>query len=674
MLKEQAKKRIEKLRDLINYHRYQYHVLDKQEISEEALDALKHELYELEQKFPEFITSDSPTQRVAGKVLPQFTKVEHVVRQWSFNDIFLKEDLISWDERLRKILEAEIGCVPALEYVCELKIDGLHTVFTYEKGALKLAATRGDGRFGEDVTQNIRTVESVPLRLKKTFDGIVEGEIYMKRSVFEELNRHREKNGETRFANPRNAAAGGLRQLDPKETAARKLSCFMYDISSGNRPKSQIEELKTLKDLGFVVNKHGTHCKNLDEVINFWKKWQEHREKEDYWIDGVVVKVNLRVYQEILGYIGKAPRWAIAFKFPAEQGITIVKDIIVQVGRTGVLTPVALLKPVRLAGTTVTRSTLHNSDEIQRLELRIGDTVILEKAGDIIPKIVSVLKELRTGKEKPFKMPKSCPQCGSMVFRDETKVAQYCGNTGCFAQKLEKIRHFSSKQGMNIVGLGDRSIEQFMEKGLLRDAADIYKLKKEELKDLEGFDEKSAKKLIHAISERKKIGFEKFLSALGILHVGEKTASVLCGHFQNIEALMDTSKAEIENLSDIGPIVAESIYDFFHFSGNLKFIQKLFKLGVEIIYPKRIKGPLSGEIFVFTGTLSAYTREEAKEKVRKLGGVVSDQLGKNVNYLVAGTSPGSKYEKAKKMKIKILNEDEFKKLVEKNLWNSPKNK
>ncbi len=528
MTKQEAKIRIEKLKKEINHHRYLYHVLDKQEISEEALDSLKHELYQLEQRFPEFITLDSPTQRIGSKPLDEFKKVKHQVLQWSFNDAFDPEEMKEFDERIKKQLGKLVN-LKSVDYVCELKIDGLHVVLTYRKGIFVLGATRGDGKIGEDVTQNLKTIESIPLGLEKPVDVIVEGEVWMAKRVFEALNKEREKRGEPLLANPRNAAAGAIRQLDSKITAERKLDCFIYDLSSSSIgiPSTQEKELEILKSLGFKINQHYQYCSNIEEVIKFWKKWKNKKETQDYWIDGIVVKVNNRYFQESLGYTGKAPRWAIAFKFPGEEAVTIVRDIQVQIGRTGALTPVAHLKPVRIAGTVISRATLHNEDEIKRLGIRIGDTVIVQKAGDVIPDIVRVLPKLRTGKEKKFYMPNKCPICNTKTERKPGEAATYCTNLNCFAQEREKMTHFVSKKAFDIEGMGEKIVIQLINEGLISRPVDIFNLKQGDLEPLERFAEKSAKNLIEAIEKSKKISLAKFIFALGIRYVGEETALLL---------------------------------------------------------------------------------------------------------------------------------------------------
>jgi DNA ligase (NAD+) len=711
MTKQETKQRIEKLKKEINHHRYLYHVLDKQEISDAALDSLKHELYELEQKYPEFITSDSPTQRIGGKPLEKFNKIRHKVPQWSFNDAFEPEEMREFDERIKRGLQknrlkpeatndnigSHIFQGAFVDYLCELKIDGLHVVLTYKKGIFVTGATRGDGKVGENVTQNLKTIESIPLKLEKPIDLIVEGEVWMSKKIFAKLNKERKKRGEPLFANPRNAAAGTIRQLNPKIVAERKLDCFIYDLSYFSQffsnklelsqkgkwlPKTQEEELEFLKNLGFKVNQHYQYCKNIEEVIKFWQKWKDKKKSQDYWIDGIVVKVNSRDFQEKLGYTGKAPRWAIAFKFPAEQATTIVEDIQVQVGRTGALTPVAHLKPIEVAGSTVSRSTLHNEDEIKRLGIRIGDTVIIQKAGDVIPDIVQVLSKLRTGKEKKFSIPKQCPVCGALTERRAGEAATYCTNPNCFAQEKEKMIHFVSKKAFDIEGMGEKIIEQLIDEGLSSKPNDIFYLKQGDLEPLERFAEKSARNLIEAIEKSKKISLAKFIFALGIRYVGEETAQLLSQQITNKFQIPDSkfqipnvidffnhlSIEELEQIEGIGEKVAESIYQWFRNKKNLELLEGLNKVGIIIeTTAKKLKSyeakKLKGKTFVLTGALESMSRDEAKEKIRALGGDISSSVSKKTDFVVAGKKPSSKYDKAKKLGVKIIGEKEFLKIL-----------
>lgn len=663
MNKAEAKTRIEKLKKEINYHRYLYHVLDRQEISEAALDSLKHELYVLEQEYPEFITPDSPTQRIGGKPLDKFQKIVHQVRQWSFNDAFEEGEILDFDKRIRKILSdlGEDGTGP-VDYTAELKIDGLHVVLTYKKGILERGATRGDGRIGEDVTQNLRTIESIPLKLNKEVSVIVEGEVFMSKDVFNQLNKEREVKGEPLFANPRNAAAGAIRQLDPQIAKERKLGCFIYDLSRADdteTPDTQAQELELLEELGFRVNKNWKHLSGIEKIFDFHAYWYKHKDRENYWIDGVVIKLNKRKWQELVGYTGKAPRWAIAYKFPAEQVTTIVEDIKVQIGRTGALTPVAHLRPVIVAGSKVSRATLHNQDEIERLDVRIGDTVVIQKAGDIIPEVVSVVKGLRTGKEKKFAMPEKCPFCDSAVMRREGEVAYYCPSKKCFAVELRKLTHAASKKAFNIEGLGPNKIKQLAEEGLISDLADIFELKKGDLEVLERFGEKSAENLLKSIENSKNIPLSRFIFALGIRHVGEEMAVTLARRFPSLEKIESAGKEELEAIEDIGPKVAGSIFEYFKNEDNQKFTGKLLAYGVHIQEDGVRSNKLAGKTFVLTGSLEKYSREEAKEIIRSLGGEMSSSVSKNTDYVIAGENPGSKLQKAQEFGVKVLKEKEF---------------
>lgn len=669
-----VKNRVEKLKKLINHHRYLDHVLDRQEISDAALDSLKHELYKLEQGHPEYVTPDSPTQRVGGKPLDKFNKITHAVRQWSFEDVFTEEEVRDFDGRIKKMLAKEFPSTSDVEYVCELKIDGFKIILTYEKGLLKTAATRGDGVVGEDVTQNVKTIESVPLRLEKDIDIVVEGEIWMGKSELERLNKEQKKKNLPAFANPRNAAAGSIRQLDPKIAASRKLDSFVYDIAaigSGVLPKTQLEELKLLESLGFKVNKHYKLCKNIDEAISYWKFWQSKKDKEDYWIDGVVLKLNRRDWQERLGYTGKAPRFAVAFKFPAEQATTVVADIIVQVGRTGALTPVAVLKPVSIAGSTVTRATLHNASEIKRLGLTIGDTVIIQKAGDVIPEVVKVLKELRAGKEEDFKMPSKCPVCGGKLEQEKDSPIIKCANKKCPSRRRRELYYFASKKAFNIDGLGPKIIGALVDNGLVQDAADFFDLKEGDLIPLERFAEKSAKNIVESIARSKIISLAKFITALGIEHVGEETALLLAKQFpvSNKEFFKKYTRLkheDLEKIHGIGPKVAQSVYNWFQSERNKKFLDKLLAK-TEIIIQKQPafiqKSKIIGKTFVLTGLLASMSRDKAKEEIRIRGAHAAESVSAKTDFVVAGENPGSKYDKAKKLGVKIISEDEFLKLI-----------
>ncbi len=671
---KQLSQHIHNLRDQINDLRYRYHVLNDPEVTDAMYDGLMYELKNIEREHPELVTPDSPTQRVAGKPLDKFEKVEHTVPQWSFNDAFSEEDIKDWQERILKMLEKELGKRPMdLSYVCELKIDGLHMVLTYEQGKLITAATRGDGRVGENVTQNVKTIMSVPLELVQPIDIIVEGEVWMKHTVLDEINEERKKTGELLFANPRNAAAGTMRQLDAQIVADRKLQMTVYDISSNNAPDTQEQELLLLKKLGFKTDAEWRVCTNTEDIMTFYDIWKKEKHSRDFWVDGVVIKVNQKKYQNALGFTGKAPRWAIAFKFPAEQGTTKIKEIYVQVGRTGALTPVALMEPVQLAGTTVTHATLHNFEEIERLDVRVGDTVVVEKAGDIIPKVIRVLEKMRTGKEKKVKEPTVCPICHSNVQRQtisdknrEASAALFCVNPNCYAQEVERMIHFVSKRAFDIDGLGEKIVEQLLNEGIIKNAADIFVLKQGDLEPLERFAEKSAQNLIEAIAAAKKVTLARFVYALGIRHVGEETAIRLAKHFQSLDAIIHVGQEELEQVSDVGPRVAESIVEYFSHKENQKLLQDLLKNGVTIVSQRTTQKkdtPISGKTFVFTGGMEEFTRDGAKDLVREMGGEISESVSKKTDYVVVGSDPGSKYEKAKKLGVTVLTEGEFKKLV-----------
>ena len=660
--KKKASQRAQKLRQTIDKHRYLYHVLDRQEISDAALDSLKKELADIETAYPELVTPDSPTQRVAGRALDNFIKVKHTVSQWSFNDAFSVDDILAFDKRLKKFLH-----VSTIEYTAELKIDGFKIVLTYDKGLLKTAATRGDGRVGEDVTNNVKTLESIPLKLEKSSASVVvEGEILMFKKDFQELNDKRRRMGETIFANPRNVAAGTIRQLDPKIVAGRKLDSFIYDLAWADfpLPQTQAEELSLLKDLGFKVNQYFSLCSDIEAVIAFWQKWQKKAPSLPYGIDGVVVKVNNRDYQDRLGYTGKSPRFAIAFKFPAEEATTVVEDIVLQVGRTGVITPVAVLRPVTLAGSTVSRATLHNEDEIRRLDVRIGDTVVVRKAGDIIPDIVSVVKDMRTGKEKPFVWPKALPACGGPIERIPGQVAWRCVNRRSPIQWRRRWHHFVSKSGLAIDGLGPRLIDLFLDQGLITDFPDLFCLKSADLADLPGLGDKSAQNIIKAINKSRRVSLAKLLTALSIDHVGSETADLLASCFDQLKKIKQATKEELASIDGIGPVVANSIVDWFKNRSNQKLLAKLEKQ-LTIINPtsNQKSGKLKDQNFVFTGSMSTLSRSEAIALVKRLGGRVTSTLSANTDYLVVGDSPGSKLAKAKSLKVKIITEKDFRQLV-----------
>jgi DNA ligase (NAD+) len=655
------KSRAAKLRELINDYRYQYHVLNQEPISEEALDSLKDELAKLEAEFPELVTADSPSQRVAGQPSAEFKKVNHAIVQWSFNDAFTPDDMRAFDARVTRLL----GRAPS--YTAELKIDGFKIVLTYVKGVLKVAATRGDGRVGEDVTANVRTIEAIPLTLTAPVDVIVEGEIWMSKKRFAVLNEERTKSGLPTFANPRNMAAGTIRQLDPKMVAERRLDNFIYDLSQADfpLPPTQFAELQKLGALGFKVNPHFRACANIEEVIKYWQEWQPKRESLDYNLDGIVIKVNDRADQERLGYTGKAPRFGIAFKFRAEEATTVVEEIAFQVGRTGTVTPVAHLRPVFLDGSTVSRATLHNEDEIKRLDVRVGDTVIIQKAGDIIPDIVKVLPELRTGKEKPFVFPTYLEACGGAVERVPGQAAHRCVNKNSFAQLKRKFYHFVSKHAFDIDGCGPKVIDQLLGAQLIASFPDIFTLKRGDLLNLPRFAEKSVDNLLAAIEQSRKVSLARFLVALSIGQVGEETAEDLANHFKTIEKIAVAGLEELEKIEGVGGVVAASVYDWFRQPENKKLLRELLREVkiAKVVVSEAAPRPLKGQSFVLTGTLASMSRDEAKAAIKRLGGEVSSAVSKQTTYLVAGAGPGSKYDKALSLGVAVLDEAQFQKLL-----------
>lgn len=660
----QARRRVAELREEIEHHNRLYHELDQPEISDAEYDALMQELLSLEEKFPELVTEDSPTQRVGGAPLPAFSQVRHAEPLLSLSNAFSSNELREWDSRLKRILG-----VQDLDYIVELKIDGLSVALSYERGHFITGATRGDGFTGEDITANLRTIKTLPLKLKDTPARlVVRGEAYMPKSAFERLNAEREAAELPLFANPRNAAAGSLRQLDPKVAASRSLLLFIYDILAGEGVETgtHAETLRYLSDQGFPVNNEWQCCKSIEEVLPLLEKWQDRRHDLNYEIDGLVIKVNNKSYQSLLGSTSKSPRWSIAYKFPAEQGTTRVKTISIRVGRTGVLTPTAELEPIRLAGTTVTRATLHNEDIIREKDIRIGDFVVAQKAGDIIPEVVSVVKEKRTGDEQPFVMPSVCPECGSEVVRLEGEAAARCtGGLVCPAQIREGLIHFVSRGAMDIEGLGPKVIERLLNTGLIADAGDLYYLKKEQLVVLERMGELSSDNLLASIQDSKNRPLSRLVFALGIKNVGSRAAKLLAGEFRTLASLASAEVSQMETIHEIGPKIAENVAAFFAEEHNLKVIEKLKAAGVNMTETtSQEEGSLTGKKFVLTGKLSGMTRTEAKEKIESLGGEVAASVSKNTDYVVAGEDPGSKYDKAVALGVQILSEEEFIDLLE----------
>lgn len=690
MTKNDVKKRIEKLKSEINKYRYAYHVLDEMIISDSALDSLKKELFDLEQQYPKFITPDSPTQRIGGVPLKEFKKVKHDILMLSFNDTFSETDMTDWLERVENYLgyKIEERAKKINKFYCELKIDGLAIELVYEDGILVQGSTRGDGIFGENITQNLKTIDAIPLKIlepseveknikhlgliAKNYNTsprrlVVRGEVFISKKEFERVNKEQAKKNEKIFANPRNMAAGSVRQLDSKITALRRLDSFQYDIITDIGQTYHEEEHLLLKAFGFKTNSHNKSIDSLEEVFKFRNYWGEqiHRDKLEYEIDGIVVMINDNKILKSAGIVGKAPRAAVAYKFSPKEAATIVEDIKVQVGRTGALTPVAILKPVELSGIKITHATLHNFDQIKRLDVRIGDTVVVSRAGDVIPQINKVLFELRSGRETPFKAPDKCPIDGARVVREGAIFR--CSNPDCGAKNSRFLRHFVSRAAFDIRGMGGQIIDRFIDEGLISDAADIFELREGDISVLERFGKKSAQNLIKNILSKKNINLQRFIYSLGILHVGEETALLLAKEFSvsNIKELIKKYKEisidDLQKIRDIGPRVSESIYQWFRNERNIKFLEKLDKAGIEIEKNKIIAGSekLEGKIFVLTGHLDTMAREEAKEIIRKLGGIISENISKKTEYVVVGSEPGSKYDKAKELNIKILTEKDF---------------
>lgn len=654
----EAKKRAEKLRTEIDKIRYDYHVLDRETVSEAVKTSLMHELAQIEEKYPSLVTPESPTQRVAGEPLKGFAKITHKYPGMSLSDVFDEKELAEWEERTQKLLKGKTE----LEYYTELKIDGLSVYITYENGKLKHAATRGNGRIGEDVTANIRTIEAIPLKLSKPLSIEVRGEVFMTHAELEKINKKREKEGLPVYANPRNLAAGTLRQLDPRIVAARKLEFAAWAVY-GSGSRTHEAEHKLAHELGFRVESHAKKCRNIKEIIGFINEWENKRKKLPYQTDGVVINLNSEKLFNRLGFVGKAPRGSVAWKYSAEQATTKILEIRVNVGRTGALTPFAVMEPVKLAGTTVSRATLHNGDEIERKDIWVGDTVIVQKAGDIIPEVVQSLPNLRTGKEHKFLMPKICPVCGGKVVKPKGEAVARCERTDCFAIEQQKIGHFVSRDAFNIEGMGEKIIEQLIEEGLIENAADIFKLTPGDLEPLERFGEKSAQNLYQSIISHKRIPLNRFIYALGIRFVGAVTASDLGNHYGDLDAIKKAQIEEIEEIEGVGPIAARSIYDWFHNKKNLELLRSFRESGIEIERPKKTGDKLSGMTFVITGSLDSMSREEAEAKIREEGGKATSSISKETTYLVVGDNPGSKLGKAEKLGVKTISEDGLIKLL-----------
>jgi len=663
MDKNSAKKKIEKLKEKIYFHDRKYFVENKPEITDAEYDNLYNELKNLEKNFPDLITGDSPTQRVSEKPIQGFRHVKHAVPMLSMDNTYSHEELISFDERIRKNLGKE-----EFEYVVEFKIDGVSVSLSYNDGNFMVGATRGDGRTGDDVSLNLKTIRSVPLRLSETGLSLMEvrGEVFMSKKWFARLNSDKEDRKEELFANPRNASAGSLKLLDSRLTAGRHLDIYIWGIGQhkGMSFKNHDEVLRFLRRAGLKVVPHVKRCRDIDEVIKYCDQWQKKRESLDYEIDGMVVKINSLAQQKKLGATAKSPRWMIAYKFPAEKALTELLDVRFQVGRTGIITPVAILKPVHISGTTVSRATLHNFDEIERLEVKIKDKVYIEKSGEIIPKILRVAREKRTGREKKITPPTKCPSCDSKLYREEGGVALKCNNVSCPASITQKILHFASRNAMDIEGLGISLLEQLVQKGLIKNYSDLYYLKFEDVKKLERFAEKSARNVIDAIERSKTRDLNRLIFALGIEHVGQKAAWTLAKKFVSIKKLAEQDIESLTAINEIGPVMARSIVNFLKNGKNVEVLKELEAARVKSEMTRSAKKPiLEGRVFVVTGTLKNYTRQGIEELIRDLGGEASSSVSKKTDYLILGEEPGSKREKAKKLGVKIIEENDFKKMI-----------
>lgn len=659
-----TKKRIEQLRAEIRRHDYLYYVLNQPRISDRQYDKLFAELKSLEERHPELITPDSPTQRVSERPLEGFKTVRHVIPMLSIDNTYSPEELRAFDERVAKGLESR-----DYDYVVELKIDGVASSLRYEHGLLVTGATRGDGRVGDDITANVRTIKAIPLRLTGDAPDVLEvrGEVYMPTKSFITLNKQREKEGETLFANPRNATAGSLKLLDSRITAKRNLSFFAYATGEISQPlgKGHYETLQAFKKFGLPVNPNIKKAKNIDEVIEICNSWDKKRERLEYQTDGMVIKVNRLDQREILGFTGRAPRWCISYKFAAEQAETVIESIDVQVGKGGTLTPVANLTPVFLAGTTVKRASLHNFDQMKRLDVREGDTVVIEKAGEIIPQVIEVKKKKRPKGATPFKVPEKCPNCGGDVKKDEDGVFLRCVNPHCLGQLKERLRYFAGRGQMDIENLGEALIDQLVDNGLVKNFADMYKLTKDDLIELERMADKSAQNVIDSIETSKTRSLWRLIAGLGIRHIGSQTAQMLAEHFGSLDAIMNASQAELDAIEQIGEKVAESVYEFFHNNKNISVIEGLLASGVKPEQPKkaRAKGKLAGKTIVVTGTLEKFSRQQIEEAIRNAGGKVASSVSKNTDFVLAGKEPGSKLDKARKLGVKVISEKEFMEMV-----------
>jgi len=670
MSSKEAKDRLDKLKKLINDYRYHYHVLNESIMSEEAADSLKHELSQIESEHPNLITLDSPSQRVAGIVSKGFNQIAHSSRMLSLNDIFSYDELVAWQERILKLLPDNTE----LEYFVDIKMDGLACALVYQDGVLSHGVTRGDGLIGEDVTNNIKTLESIPLHLrisnkyKNFLSGTTEirGEIIMYKKDFESLNKQRKKDNKPLFANPRNTAAGTIRQLDPKLVAARPLYFRAYDLIRNNPDEVPTNQYaySALKELGFLVNKDAKLVNSLEQIVNFAKYWEQERLGLPFNTDGLVIKVNDRTIFTRLGVVGKAPRGAVAYKYAAEQATTKVKDIFVSIGRTGAATPVAMLEAVQIAGSTVQMATLHNEGEIKRKDIRIHDTVIVQKAGDIIPEIVEPIKDLRNGQEIKFVMPKNCPECQTKLIKKDKEAVWRCPNIHCPSRSWKRIEHFASKEALDIEGLGEKNVIALIDAKLIKDQADLYSLKKENVIKLERFAETSANNLVQAIATKKNPPLSKFLYALGIRHIGVQTAIDLANHFKTLDNISNSTIDELSDVDGVGEVVAESIVEWFAEPNNLKLISKFKDSEVWPSQVKSIGGKLSGKSFVITGTLTSMSRDQAADKIRSIGGTFSSSVGQETDYLVVGENVGaSKLKKAEGLGTTQISEEELLKML-----------
>ena len=657
---DQARARVDELRELIDYHNYRYYVLDSPEINDYEWDQMFRELRELEEKFPELQSPDSPTQRVGAAPVEQFNKVKHRIPMLSLANAFDEGELRAWHKRVVN------GVGENVEYVTELKIDGLAMSFTYENGRFTIGATRGDGTQGEDVTSNIRTIRSVPLTLKRGVGGVpalieVRGEVYMPKSVFVELNKRMEEEGKPTYSNPRNTAAGSVRQLDPRLTAERKLNTFIYAMDPTGDAREHAQVMARLQELGFRVNPNYRVHRSIEGVLEYIEEWREKRHEQDYETDGIVVKVNSLAQQQELGFISREPRWAIAFKFPPEQAETLLRDIAVNVGRTGAVTPFAVMEPVFVSGSTVSLATLHNEDEVARKDVRPGDTIIVHKAGDVIPEVIGPVLSKRPKGLKRWKMPTQCPVCKTELVREEGEAVRYCINPECPSRILEATAHFAGS--MDIEGLGYQTIRQMLQKGMIKTGADIYRLTKEDLLQLEGFADRSAEKLLQSIERSKDTTLPRLLIALGIRHVGYTVAVLLGRDLGTIEAIEDASVERLREVEGIGPVVAQSVRDFFENPASRHLVRALLDAGVKPEPPEAPKeGPLSGKTFIITGTLSR-PRSQVEAEIRDLGGTIGSSVSKKTDYVIVGDQPGTKLQKAQKLGIEILDEAGYEKLT-----------